>query len=182
MAQHIITGSGAPTIRPEHPGQHYIDESADPRVTYIGLSTDDQTPVAGCWQEVGSGGDSPSDVYNISASSPSIVLDQDSSKTILVVGDGSNVTVDVSALVTATPDTSLHGGWVVVVTNTPAVQFLNLPVEGYVIQHNGGVVFGDLFDLDAFSDGLLRINIVAGTPFIEASATGKTLVAGGAGP
>ena len=56
MAQHIITGSGVPMIRPEHPGQHYIDESADPRVTYIGLSTDDQTPVADCWQEVGSGG------------------------------------------------------------------------------------------------------------------------------
>ncbi|WP_322521146.1 hypothetical protein SR882_10250 [Guyparkeria halophila] len=58
MAQHIITGSGAPSARPEHPGQHYVDESASPRVTYIGLDTDPEAPVAECWQEVGSGGGS----------------------------------------------------------------------------------------------------------------------------
>ena len=127
MAQHIITGSGVPMIRPEHPGQHYIDESADPRVTYIGLSTDDQTPVADCWQEVGSGGGATYQSLDISSGTPSVVLSPDFNRYELLDGDGSVPTPEVDLTDLFVPGN--HGDYVVVLGGV----FSGLEITGLLV-------------------------------------------------
>jgi len=50
MARHIITGAGAPSVAPEHVGQHYIDMAAGDHYLAVGTTS------ASDWKKVGSGG------------------------------------------------------------------------------------------------------------------------------